>query len=88
MSAVLVVAYLNHLWLLAQRNCIIAPFRQYYRVDSESVPVSLRKVIGDASESGILRFCEELKPVADTRTTHPKVVEFPFNSTNKYQVWH
>jgi sodium/potassium-transporting ATPase subunit alpha len=55
-------------------------------VGREGTPVSLRKVIGDASESGILRFCEELRPVDPVRAAHPKVVEMPFNSTNKYQV--
>lgn len=68
-----------------ERDCRfdLYPYATHHSGD---VPVSLRKVIGDASETGIMRFCEELQRVHTTRETHPKVIEIPFNSTNKYQV--
>lgn len=46
-----------------------------------------RAVAGDASESALLK-CIELccGSVKEMRERYPKVVEIPFNSTNKYQV--
>lgn len=46
-----------------------------------------RETAGDASESALLK-CIELccGSVRDMRARNPKVVEIPFNSTNKYQV--
>lgn len=57
------------------------------------------KTIGDASESAILKFCEKRtqllgldketavgKAVVAAREQSPKLVEIPFNSTNKFQV--
>lgn len=53
------------------------------------VCVSQRDTAGDASESALLK-CIELccGSVRDMRARNPKVVEIPFNSTNKYQVPH
>lgn len=46
-----------------------------------------RAVAGDASESALLK-CIELccGSVKEMRERYPKLVEIPFNSTNKYQV--
>jgi len=46
-----------------------------------------RRVIGDASETAILR-CMEVQTggVAKIRRKSPKVFEIPFNSTNKWQL--
>ncbi|OWK49548.1 Potassium-transporting ATPase alpha chain 1, partial [Lonchura striata] len=46
-----------------------------------------RDVIGDASESALLKFAEVTSgPVAAARGRFPKVAELPFNSSNKFQV--
>ena len=46
-----------------------------------------RDVIGDASETALLKFAEvTVGSVAEARGRFPKVAELPFNSTNKFQV--
>ncbi|KAG7204797.1 hypothetical protein KM043_005204 [Ampulex compressa] len=45
-----------------------------------------RQIIGDASETGILKFCEHIHPTPKFREAYPKVAEIPFNSTTKYQM--
>ncbi|KAG8567645.1 hypothetical protein GDO81_013727 [Engystomops pustulosus] len=55
--------------------------------DEEGVPISKRKVNGDASEAALLKFSENvLGNVMDIRRRNEKVLEIPFNSSNKYQV--
>ncbi|XP_034187714.1 sodium/potassium-transporting ATPase subunit alpha [Osmia lignaria lignaria] len=49
-------------------------------------PIDEREVIGDASETGILRFCEHIHPTEKFREVHQKVAEIPFNSITKYQL--
>ena len=46
---------------------------------------------GDASESALLKaveiaWADEGTTTVDVRKKHKKVIEIPFNSTNKYQV--
>mmetsp|Transcript_30058 Transcript_30058/g.42255 ORF Transcript_30058/g.42255 Transcript_30058/m.42255 type:complete len:1053 (-) Transcript_30058:74-3232(-) len=62
--------------------------RAVFDSDSENMAKELkfRKVVGDASEAAILRFCEELHGVAEYRLANPKVFEIPFNSVNKWQL--
>jgi sodium/potassium-transporting ATPase subunit alpha len=50
------------------------------------VSVDERKVNGDASEAGILKFCEKLQSVEVFRAQHPQVMTIPFNSTNKFML--
>lgn len=46
-----------------------------------------RIVVGDASETALLKFSEVvLGDIMDIRKRNPKVTEIPFNSTNKFQV--
>lgn len=45
-----------------------------------------RKVNGDASESGILKFCEKISSVQDLRQRYPQIGTVPFNSANKFMV--
>lgn len=47
-------------------------------------PVEEREVIGDASETAILRFCEHLHSTEEFRNMHPKVAEIPFSSATKF----
>lgn len=63
--------------------CLRAEFKPH----QENVPVSNRLVDGDASETAILR-CMEMK-LGNTdalRRRNAKLLEIPFNSTNKYQL--
>lgn len=45
-----------------------------------------RKVNGDASEAGILKFSEKLQPVIPFRAANAQVMTVPFNSLNKYMI--
>ncbi|EFA81309.1 P-type ATPase [Heterostelium album PN500] len=49
------------------------------------IPIQQRKCIGDASESALLKFCENVSNVESYRALYPKIFEIPFNSVNK---WH
>lgn len=49
-------------------------------------PIDEQKIIGDASETGILRFCEHIHPTEKFREAYPKVAEIPFSSITKYQM--
>uniref|UniRef100_A0A674H7S8 Sodium/potassium-transporting ATPase subunit alpha n=1 Tax=Taeniopygia guttata TaxID=59729 RepID=A0A674H7S8_TAEGU len=61
--------------------------RAQFQPGQEGVPVAQRDVIGDASESALLKFAEVTSgPVAAARGRFPKVAELPFNSSNKFQV--
>ena len=44
------------------------------------------KIVGDASETAIFRFCNQIKPIELYQAESPKIFEIPFNSTNKYQL--
>lgn len=61
--------------------------RAEFKVNQEGVPVLKRECNGDASESALLK-CVELSigNVVEYRTKNKKIVEIPFNSSNKYQV--
>merc|ERR1712147_99647 len=53
----------------------------------ENGPILKRETAGDASESALLKCCEMmLGNVESIRASNPKVVEIPFNSTNKWQL--
>jgi hypothetical protein len=43
-----------------------------------------RKVLGDASEAALLRYCDSLVPVFEFRAAYPAMYEIPFNSVNKW----
>ncbi|KOC67548.1 Sodium/potassium-transporting ATPase subunit alpha [Habropoda laboriosa] len=49
-------------------------------------PIDEREIIGDASETGILKFCDHIHPTEEFREEHPKVAEIPFSSVTKYQM--
>uniref|UniRef100_A0A670JNN6 Sodium/potassium-transporting ATPase subunit alpha-1 n=2 Tax=Podarcis muralis TaxID=64176 RepID=A0A670JNN6_PODMU len=61
--------------------------RAVFQAGQDNVPILKRSVAGDASESALLK-CIELccGSVKELREKNPKVVEIPFNSTNKYQL--
>lgn len=43
-----------------------------------------RKVLGDATDSGLLRYCDKIMDVDDVRTSFESVFSIPFNSRNKW----
>uniref|UniRef100_K3WIH2 Cation-transporting P-type ATPase N-terminal domain-containing protein n=1 Tax=Globisporangium ultimum (strain ATCC 200006 / CBS 805.95 / DAOM BR144) TaxID=431595 RepID=K3WIH2_GLOUD len=44
------------------------------------------ETIGDASESAMIKFCQDKKDVVEYRNENAKIKEIPFNSKNKFQV--
>merc|ERR1712193_167041 len=61
--------------------------RAEFKGNQEDVAILKRECNGDASETAILKFCElAVGDVAGMRTRNKKIMEIPFNSTNKYQV--
>merc|ERR1719370_2903015 len=61
--------------------------RAEFKGNQEDVAILKRECNGDASETAILKFCELMTgDVAGMRSRNKKVLEIPFNSTNKYQV--
>lgn len=50
------------------------------------LPVEKRKILGDASESAILRYMELNRSATQTREENPKEAEIPFSSAYKYQI--
>lgn len=68
-------------------KCATLCLRAEFKSDTASFsPAEKREVLGDASETGILKFCESIHPTKPFQLTHRKVAEIPFNSTTKYQL--
>ncbi|XP_062817131.1 potassium-transporting ATPase alpha chain 2 [Anolis carolinensis] len=61
--------------------------RAEFRPGQHDVPIMKKIVVGDASETALLKFSEVvLGDVMEIRKKHKKVAEIPFNSTNKFQL--
>ncbi|XP_068094911.1 potassium-transporting ATPase alpha chain 2-like isoform X3 [Hyperolius riggenbachi] len=61
--------------------------RAEFRSGQDDVPIMKKIVVGDASETALLKFSEVLTgDVMKVRNDHKKVAEIPFNSTNKFQL--
>merc|ERR1712002_713450 len=73
-------------WMALARITMLCN-RATFKKAQEHLPVLKRECNGDASESALLK-CAELSigRVEEYRALHKKVIEIPFNSTNKYQV--
>jgi len=70
-------------------RCAMLCNRAEFKNDTKNFEklVLQRECNGDASESAILKSCElSHGGVMDYRNKNPKMIEVPFNSTNKYQV--
>lgn len=50
------------------------------------LPINERKINGDATDTAILRFAEELGVVNDLTNNWKREFDLPFNSKNKYMV--
>uniref|UniRef100_A0A673ZA00 Sodium/potassium-transporting ATPase subunit alpha n=1 Tax=Salmo trutta TaxID=8032 RepID=A0A673ZA00_SALTR len=58
--------------------------RAVFKPNQESLPIPRRIVVGDASETALLKFTElAIGNMMEYRERFKKVVEVPFNSTNK-----
>ncbi|XP_059140983.1 sodium/potassium-transporting ATPase subunit alpha-like [Physella acuta] len=73
-------------WLPIAR-CAMLCSRAQFVGGQENVPILRRECTGDASEAALLK-CTELVigNVAQYQKNNPKLVEIPFNSSNKFQV--
>lgn len=65
--------------------------RAVFLADQADTEILSKNCQGDASESALLKCCElvwkdESTSTEEVRKNHKKVIEIPFNSTNKYQV--
>uniref|UniRef100_A0A673X707 Sodium/potassium-transporting ATPase subunit alpha n=1 Tax=Salmo trutta TaxID=8032 RepID=A0A673X707_SALTR len=61
--------------------------RAVFKPNQESLPIPRRIVVGDASETALLKFTElAIGNMMEYRERFKKVVEVPFNSTNKFQL--
>ncbi|XP_069470205.1 potassium-transporting ATPase alpha chain 2-like [Ambystoma mexicanum] len=61
--------------------------RAEFKPGQDGVPVMKRIVVGDASETALLKFSEVVtEDVMSIRNKYRKVSEVPFNSTNKFQL--
>jgi len=65
--------------------------RAVFLADQADIEILSKNCQGDASESALLKACEivwkdENTSTDEVRKNHKKVIEIPFNSTNKYQV--
>lgn len=64
----------------------IATFNCRVQFDRGDVPFKERKILGDATDTGLTRFVEQALPsnYDEYVKRYPKVFELPFNSTNKW----
>uniref|UniRef100_G3UFC6 Sodium/potassium-transporting ATPase subunit alpha n=2 Tax=Loxodonta africana TaxID=9785 RepID=G3UFC6_LOXAF len=61
--------------------------RAEFKPGQENVPIMKKTVVGDASETALLKFSEViLGDVMEIRKRNRKVAEIPFNSINKFQL--
>ncbi|XP_032530013.1 sodium/potassium-transporting ATPase subunit alpha-like [Danaus plexippus] len=60
--------------------------RATFAHDTLHLPIEKRKIMGDASESAILRYMEINRSATKTRQDNPKEAEIPFSSAYKYQI--
>lgn len=68
-------------------KCATLCLRAEFKTESMLIArINEREVMGDASETGILKFCEHIHPTIPFRGQYSKVVEVPFSSVTKYQL--
>ncbi|XP_053125643.1 potassium-transporting ATPase alpha chain 2 isoform X2 [Hemicordylus capensis] len=71
----------------ALSNIVSLCNRAEFRPGQENEPIMKRIVVGDASETALLKFAEVVMgDVMEVRKRNRKVAEIPFNSTNKFQL--
>jgi sodium/potassium-transporting ATPase subunit alpha len=55
-----------------------------FNASTINLPLSQRKILGDATDQAVLRFAESLQSVSDMRYEWKSVFKLPFNSKNKF----
>ncbi|KAJ7583582.1 hypothetical protein C8J56DRAFT_213171 [Mycena floridula] len=55
-----------------------------FEISQDQLPSDIRKVHGDATDEGLLRFSDGIKPVSSTRDAWKEVAKLSFNSKNKF----
>ena len=45
-----------------------------------------KEIVGDASETALMRYCDQILDIEEYRMMNPKIFEIPFNSKNKWQL--
>lgn len=67
-------------------HCATAVFDYADSVENPNKSIDERIISGDASEAGLLRFTENIHPVARERQRCPMLACLPFNSSSKFMV--
>ncbi|KAH9890537.1 aminophospholipid-transporting P-type ATPase [Cubamyces lactineus] len=63
----------------------IAALNSHVKFDRTDLPFEQRKILGDATETGLIRFAgKQIQDYDGYQKQHPKVFEIPFNSSNKW----
>ncbi|KAH9857520.1 aminophospholipid-transporting P-type ATPase [Lenzites betulinus] len=63
----------------------VAALNSHVKFDRSDLPFDQRKILGDATETGLIRFAGKHIPDYDEyQKQHPRVFEIPFNSSNKW----
>lgn len=63
----------------------IAALNSRVKFDRSDVPFDQRAILGDATETGLVRFAGKyIRDFDAHQKTHRKVFEIPFNSSNKW----
>lgn len=73
----------------AEHNKILAAIAgicndAHFDTTDQELPVEIRKVHGDATDTGLLRFSEGIMPVEDSRSAWIERAKLAFNSKNKF----
>jgi sodium/potassium-transporting ATPase subunit alpha len=69
---------IRKLQLAAALNCAAG-----FAAEQEEKPVNLRETVGDATDSAILKFAENLGSVQHEQESYEEIFKIPFNSKNK-----
>lgn len=64
---------------------IVLIFRSKFDPSESGLPAKDRRIFGDATEIGLLKFALNYYDIPEAMEKYPKAFEIPFNSTNK---WH
>ncbi|CDO71883.1 hypothetical protein BN946_scf184940.g30 [Trametes cinnabarina] len=63
----------------------VAALNSHVKFDRNDLPFDQRKILGDATETGLIRFAGKYITNWDEyQKQHPRVFEIPFNSSNKW----
>lgn len=57
-----------------------------FDASTREYPVPQRKINGDATDSAVLVFAENIKETEDVKSANEKIFEIPFNSKNKWML--